>query len=84
VATGAANSITGSSVTYAVGGSNGGAGADNTGNGGGQDGPAGGSGIVVIKYADTYDAATTTGSPVVTVAGGYRVYKFTGSGTIAF
>jgi DNA-directed RNA polymerase beta subunit len=32
----------------------------------------------------TYAAATTTGSPTVTVAGGYRVYKFTGSGTITF
>jgi hypothetical protein len=40
---------------------------------------------VVIRYSDSYDAATaTTGSPTITVAGGYRVYKFTDSGTITF
>jgi hypothetical protein len=40
---------------------------------------------VIIRYSDTYDAATaTTGSPTVTVAGGYRVYKFTGTGSITF
>ena len=48
-------------------------------------GGAGGSGIVIIRYADSYIAATsTTGSPTITVAGGYRVYKFTGSGSITF
>ena len=46
---------------------------------------AGGSGVVIIRYADTFSAATsTTGSPTVTVAGGYRVYKWTGSGSITF
>jgi hypothetical protein len=45
----------------------------------------GGSGIVIIRYADSYNAATsTTGSPTITVAGGYRVYKWTASGTITF
>jgi hypothetical protein len=45
----------------------------------------GGSGIVIIRYADTYSAAaSTTGSPTITVAGGYRVYKWTGLGTITF
>jgi hypothetical protein len=40
---------------------------------------------VVIRYADTYDAASaTTGSPTVTVAGGYRVYQFTATGSITF
>ena len=29
-------------------------------------------------------AASTTGSPTITVAGGYRVYKWTGSGSITF
>jgi hypothetical protein len=67
------------------------AGTANTGGGGG--GPAfsavaaganGGSGIAVIRYADTFLAATTTGSPTVTVAGGYRIYTFTGSGSITF
>jgi hypothetical protein len=61
----------------------------NTGGGGGSApnarvGGAGGSGIVVIRYADTYTAASTTGSPTITVAGGYRVYKFTTSGSITF
>ena len=67
------------------------AGTANTGGGGGgngssaYNGSAGGSGIVVIRYADTYDAATgTTGSPTITVAGGYRVYKWTSSGSITF
>jgi hypothetical protein len=40
---------------------------------------------VVVRYVDTYDAASaTTGSPTITVAGGYRVYKFTASGSITF
>ena len=65
-------------------------GTANTGGGGGSwDGSgvagAGGSGIVIIRYADTYPAATsTTGSPTITVAGGYRVYKWTASGSITF
>lgn len=64
-------------------------GTANTGGGGGgtgsTSGGTGGSGIVIIRYADTYDAATaTTGSPTITVAGGYRVYKWTGSGSITF
>jgi hypothetical protein len=45
----------------------------------------GGSGIVIIRYADTFTAATsTTGSPTITVAGGYRIYKWTGNGSITF
>jgi hypothetical protein len=40
---------------------------------------------VIIRYADSAPAAaSTTGSPTITVAGGYRVYKWTGSGTITF
>ena len=45
---------------------------------------SGSSGICIFKYLDTYPAATTTGSPTITVAGGFRIYKFTGSGTIIF
>jgi len=69
------------------------AGTANTGGGGGGNrgdytpsyGADGGSGIVIIRYADTYPAAaSTTGSPTVTTSGGYRYYKFTGSGTITF
>jgi hypothetical protein len=82
------------SGSYGSGGSGGGgaggygAGADNTGGGGGGgelSGGNGGSGIVIIRYASTFPAAAaTTGSPTVTVAGGYRVYKFTSSGSITF
>jgi hypothetical protein len=68
------------------------AGTANTGGGGGggdSHGAAnagnGGSGILILRYADTYDAATsTTGSPTITVTGGFRIYKFTSSGTITF
>ena len=45
-------------------------------------GGAGGSGIVIIRYPDVYPAATsTTGTPTITVAGGYRIYKWTSSGS---
>jgi hypothetical protein len=38
-----------------------------------------------LRYPDTFSLATsTTGSPTVTTAGGYRIYKFTGSGSITF
>jgi fibronectin-binding autotransporter adhesin len=63
------------------------AGTANTGGGGGggsgnnTQGGNGGSGVVIIKYPDTYAAATTTGSPTVTSITGFRIYKFTGTGT---
>ena len=48
-------------------------------------GGAGGSGIVILRYADTKPAATsTTGSPTITTSGGYRIYQFTASGSITF
>lgn len=48
-------------------------------------GGIGGSGVIIIRYADSFPAATsTTGSPTITVAGGYRVYKWTTSGSITF
>jgi hypothetical protein len=62
----------------------------NTGGGGGgiwenAQAGAGGSGVVIVRYADTYAAAaSTTGSPTVTVAGGYRIYKWITSGSITF
>jgi hypothetical protein len=74
-----------------AGGSNSVAGTTNTGGGGGGSagsgglGASGGSGIVIIRYPDNFaPASSTTGSPTVTVAGGYRVYKYTASGSITF
>jgi len=59
----------------------GGGGAGSTGGTGG----TGGSGIVIVRYPDSYLVATsTTGSPTITVAGGYRVYVWTSSGSITF
>jgi hypothetical protein len=41
--------------------------------------------VVVIRYPDTFDAAVaTTGSPTVTVSGGFRIYQWTASGSITF
>jgi hypothetical protein len=60
----------------------GGGGGSSGGNGKGGDG---GSGIVIVRYSDTYsNAASTTGSPTLTVSGGFRIYTFTGSGSITF
>jgi hypothetical protein len=72
-------------IDYIYAGGGGGTGNDwqnagQTGNAG-----SGGSGIVIIRYADSYASATaTTGSPNVTIAGGYRIYKWTSSGSITF
>jgi len=45
----------------------------------------GGSGVVIIRYSDTYAlASSTTGSPTITTTGGYRIYKWTSSGSITF
>lgn len=73
----------------------GGNGVINTGSGGGGSAPqnftltipggSGSSGIVIIRYPDTFIAASaTTGSPTITVTGGYRIYKFTANGSITF
>jgi hypothetical protein len=67
-------------------------GTTNTGGGGGGGwayagggGGAGGSGVVIIRYSDSFAPATaTTGSPTYTVTGGFRIYRFTGSGSITF
>jgi hypothetical protein len=53
------------------------------GGGGGTAGP-GGSGIVVIRYPNTYAKATVTGDPIFEDRDGYYWYTFTGSGTISF
>jgi hypothetical protein len=46
---------------------------------------SGGSGVVIIRYANSFAAASaTTGSPTYTVSGGFRIYRFTGSGSITW
>jgi hypothetical protein len=40
---------------------------------------------VIVRYPDSYNAAaSTTGSPTITVTGGYRIYEWTSSGSITF
>jgi hypothetical protein len=66
-------------------GSGGGGGGFDTSNYSKESSFAGGSGIVILAYPSTYPAASSvTGSPTVTTTGGYRVYTFTGGGTITF
>jgi hypothetical protein len=66
------------------------AGTVNTGGGGGgarieYTGGTGGSGVVILRYPDTFGlAASTTGSPTVATTGGYRIYTFTATGSITF
>ena len=91
---GSSSSYSGASVGYASGGSSsnnqGGnlsAGAANTGNGGGT-GASGGSGIVIVRYANTYANATVSAGLTYTGPGsvaGYKTYSFTaGSGTVSW
>jgi hypothetical protein len=67
-----------------------GVGTNNAGGGGGavsggEQAQRGGSGVVILRYLDTNGNATaTTGSPTLTIAGGFRIYRFTGSGSITF
>ena len=90
----------GSNGTAGAGGSGGGgagavsgatatAGSANTGGGGGGRGSGGapntgGSGIVIIRYGNSYPDAYTTGSPTYLNSGGFKSYKFTGTGSIIF
>lgn len=68
-------------------------GTDGLGGGGGGGGwrgsfslpQAGGRGVVIIRYANTYsNAYATTGTPTFTDTGGYKIYKWDGSGSITF
>lgn len=83
----------GSALNAGGGGGNpGGSGGTNTGGGGGSShwqytsGGAGGSGIVVVRYPDYFPAATaaSNGSPTITLVDGYRIYRYTQSGSITF
>jgi hypothetical protein len=80
---GGANGFNGTATTTASG-------TVNTGGGGGggysaTTGGQGGSGIVILRYPDSYPAANgTTGSPTITTSGGWRTYTFTQSGSISF
>jgi hypothetical protein len=57
-------------------------GATNTGGGGSNYLSTGGSGIVVIRYSTTSSPlASTTGSPTYEIVNGYRIYRFTQSGS---
>jgi uncharacterized membrane protein len=89
-----ANNITGSSVAYAGGGGGGGSGGNYQGGfsnapnlgGGGTNGP-GGSGVVIIRYPDSFDDAVPSAGLVweKTTIGGNKIFKFTsGSGTVSW
>jgi hypothetical protein len=72
------------------GGGTGFSGSANTGGGGGSvdsfmTSGSGGSGVVILKYPDTYSlAASTEGSPVYTTSGNYHIYQFNDTGSITF
>jgi hypothetical protein len=90
------SSITGTAVNYGggggawmgwLGGTDGahGAGGNLANSGGGGTNGSGSSGVVIIRYSDTYPIREfTQGSPTYTNAGGYHIYKFTGSGSVTF
>jgi hypothetical protein len=94
--TGGGGTGAGNNGVYTTPGGNATAGTTNLGGGGGGGarnvpgnpaalGAAGGSGVVVIRYADSFAAAaSTTGSPEATTADGFRIYRWTGSGSITF
>ncbi len=81
--TGGSGNTNGTNASPANRGSGGG-GAGGAGSGGATNGGNGSGGVVIIRYADTFRAATTTGSPSVTTSGGYRTYTWTGNGSITF
>jgi hypothetical protein len=80
---GGAGNVTGSgtSGTANTGGGGGGSGA------GFSVGGTGGSGIVILRYPDTFRAATTfteDATHTYTVSGGFRIYTFLANGSITF
>ena len=81
--------------TCSAGASAGASGSANTGNGGGGGGGVavsgnaaggnGGSGLIVIAYSEAFPAPSQiTGTYTQPTRAGYRVYRFTGSGSITF
>lgn len=91
---GVSNSITGSAVTYSAGGggqnsgggcAGGAGGGANTGNG--CCGGAGGSGVVVVRYLNSFDNLNVGAGLTFTLTntGGYKIYRFTaGSGIVGW
>jgi hypothetical protein len=90
--TGTTSSITGTSVVYARGGDTldkWTIGSHNAGSGGGVNSGGGNEngkdGVVIFRYSDQFPAAaSTTGSPTITVTGGFRIYQFAVSGSVTF
>jgi len=76
----------GSSGTAGVAGTTAtGGGGSGGGSAAGDNGGLGGSGVVVLRYPESYPAASaTTGSPTIVVSSGNRTYTFTSSGSITF
>jgi hypothetical protein len=91
---GVSNSLSGSAVTYATGGKGSGTyfagdgpdGGANTGDGGGALRGDGGSGIVIIKFSDSYTCTVGAGlTSSSSTAGGFTTISFTaGTGTVTF
>ena len=44
----------------------------------------GGSGVIILSVPTANYSGVTTGSPTITVSGGYRIYTWTSSGSITF
>jgi hypothetical protein len=47
-------------------------------------GSAGASGIVIIRYANTYDDPLSFAGGTFTNTGGYKIISFTGSGSVTW